>query len=495
MSSRSWDSKDSSKSTLESEPESSAFAPRDFAPQARRAVEPAAEEASPGDLFDAYLVQRRAHLRATIRGDGERSAAQEVVQAKSAAGGVPMVAPQVDAGIESAPGGGQGPPGGLWGPMEKASGADSRRAEAPVAKKGNSDLYDEYLRQRKIARSAERVSAHSPREKASREAPRTHQGGPQQLGDCGRGPGVVQRAVVLLEMKGQDGADDYALQKVLSGFDLTSMVTLLSPWEATDDRPNPTDPAATNHKEFLILYQSLPEVEQHAESVREGYGGYDEIFLLMDEDVFIVGHGGPGLIWTEPGHKGEVRDFGPMIKAIQAMAPQGWRGKIRVLTCNSEVAGSGGSVADKLGEGWAGEPDRVTGTGGFAYGIGAAAEGNAEKMNVLKPEFDALYNATNEDIHTAQHLLQVARANPGESIRLINFNPDGRNMSDSELETDVWVAFTTRMKAIEGELKTIVAGDKEPDPVRKARNLRQIPRWNELAGEQHALFAHFELWA
>ncbi len=86
MSSRSWapKKKDVAKSALEAEREVPSFAPRDFAVQAREADSPATED-GPGDLYDAYLEQRRAQSRAAIRAGDEQSDVAEAVQAKPAA--------------------------------------------------------------------------------------------------------------------------------------------------------------------------------------------------------------------------------------------------------------------------------------------------------------------------------------------------------------------------------------------------------------------------
>ena len=251
----------------------------------------------------------------------------------------------------------------------------------------------------------------------------------------------------------------------------------------------------------MILYADLPTFEKHGDKAREVK--FEELVLEEDEDVYIVGHGGRGFVWTEPNHEGVVSDFGPMIKAIEAMAPDGWTGTVHVLTCNSAVDGTQKSVAEKLEKGL-GRKDSATGTVGFAYGIGTAAQGSAQKMSVLKPEFDALYNADAEDEHTSKHLLKIARKDAAKSQELIGFDPKSgtfKSLSDAKLATLAWGYFVDRMKKIEADMKALVADADnklgirdEDDPIAKAQVLSQNDAWNKLAVAQQELFAHFELW-
>lgn|GEM_PF-5323750 len=306
----------------------------------------------------------------------------------------------------------------------------------------------------------------------------------------------MQRAILLLEARGEDAADDYALQKVLSGFDLANMEHLDNPWNAQNQD------GVLPRTEYMVLYSDLSTVKKHAEKAKE-VKDYEELMVADDEDFYVVGHGGPGLLWTEPGHEGALTDFSKIVTAIRDMVPDAWSGTIKLLTCNSDVKArkKSKSVAKQIEEGWGQSPPPVEAMAGFAYGIGAEAVGSGDKMSVLKPEFDALYNADSEDSAVSAHLLKVAKKNPAKSIELINFNPK-RKMTQSALKTDVWMAFVAKMKQIENRMKAMVtdADDAlgirdETDPLAKASALVGEDEWNELAAQQRALFAHFELWA
>jgi hypothetical protein len=306
---------------------------------------------------------------------------------------------------------------------------------------------------------------------------------------------TVQRAVLLLEQDGEDAADDYALQKVLSGFDLANMVILKSGWQADNQA------GILPRTEYLVLYSDLNKVKKDAADAREKKD-YDELIVEDTEDFYVVGHGGPGMVWTKPNHEGAVHDFSEIVAAIKTMVPEGWTGTIRLLTCNSTVSEKHKSVTEKIANSWG--KDRtpaVVGMSGFAYGVGPGAFGSVNKMSVLKPQFSALYKAETYDEDVSKHLLMKAKQNAEKSIELINFNP-ARKLSEGELKSDVWNAFVEKMKQIEAGLKALVADDgdalgiqHEADPIVKAGVLAADVDWIRLTAEQHALFTHFGLWA
>lgn len=273
-------------------------------------------------------------------------------------------------------------------------------------------------------------------------------------------PGVIQPLIITFNTN----SNDYATMKVL--------------YSLRKAKPG----------EAIVTYSNAENANNAA---------VENAVLAKDENVYVVGHGSPGDIWTG-GRDSDSVDLGRLAAALVGplSGVEDWEGEVRLLSCRSGVApDEGASLATLLSEQLS-EYNlirRIKGTEGYSYGTVTA--GGSGFTNVLKPhEFsDNLYKGGYvkhmETAFTAPEdgWTNVPNASRRKSLNLVIHSAKTaakawvqvRNQIESELKEEVATASNDGANSIETTLTA----------------LKKNRKWNTLLAEQEREFTHYKLFS
>jgi hypothetical protein len=221
----------------------------------------------------------------------------------------------------------------------------------------------------------------------------------------------------------------------------------------------------------------------------------EEAELRHDENIYVVGHGYPGGLWTGDSSSKSV-NLGEFAAAISKpiASRKGWTGEVRLLSCRSGVAeGDESSLATLLSEKLLtdhGLTPTIRGTEGYSYGTVTA--GSSGFTSVLKPDKypDMLYKGK-----YAKGVEDAFKKPAGGWSSVPNENRRKNKIKDAQSAIKAW--FTVRGE-IEEELKEIVSNVSNEGKLSIENTLKALDKskkWKNLLTEQESEFTHYGLFS
>jgi len=234
----------------------------------------------------------------------------------------------------------------------------------------------------------------------------------------------------------------------------------------------------------------------------------DQVQLGQKENVYIVGHGRPGEVWSESDRSETVglEKVGSTLYDV-IYGVDNWQGEIRILTCRSDVDKDDDnakvkSARDRLEKGL-GDDGSITvrGTKGFSYGTPGTAETGL--TSVLKPELEIFYKgewggeSRNQMTQSFGPILENLKENDKD------FAPQTpRRKKEGLLKPtsagEIAKAWVTVRDLIESEMKELVEGVSDGGKETIEDTLEALGKnktWQNLLREQYLEFTHYDMFA
>ncbi|MFL6262717.1 MAG: hypothetical protein ACJ76Y_23710 [Thermoanaerobaculia bacterium] len=227
------------------------------------------------------------------------------------------------------------------------------------------------------------------------------------------------------------------------------------------------------------------------------------VTLGTSENVYIVGHGSPGEIWSESDRSETVglQSVGSTLYDV-IYEVDNWQGEIRILTCRSDIKDDNDASARDLLDKGLGEDENIVvrGTKGFSYGTPDTA--TTGLTSVLKPKLEVFYKDTwGESQHEMANSFGPILENLKEDDK--DFAPQTQRRKKEGLHKptsakEAAKAWVTVRDLIESDMKTLVENASENGGKTIEKTLEALGKnktWQKLLDEQHLEFTHYNMFA